>query len=146
MSENLRELFDKEYTADEVPERIRREYEVASCLKFTEERQVYLLRRKSTAERYILKCGSGKGGDFLRNEYEIMSEIFNTAPGFSSMLKPVDYFSENDVHYYIREYAEGKTLAAYIERNGALSVKETKRVISELCDNKPQYNYVSYRL
>ncbi len=113
-----------------LPKVITDKYDVLSCLKESSVRQVYLIQNRESGERAVLKCGSGENGDLLFQEYSIA----NTLSGRCDMLlKSIDYFFEEHTHYYIREYAEGCSLAELVRQNGAFPEKECRRITAELC-------------
>lgn len=131
---NINEIFNEKYNASyALPEKITLEYEVVSCLKYTEERQVYLITEKDTKQRLILKCGTGKSGELLRREYDIISELKARNVECSMLLMPIDYFRIENTHYYIREYAEGKTLASRVEKGINFTEKDSFDIIAQLC-------------
>ncbi len=114
-----------------IPKFITDRYTVLSCMKANSHRRVYLLRDISSGEKVVLKCGKGSNGDLLFQEYSIAQEL----DGKCAMLPQCkEYFFEGDTHYYIREYAEGKTAAELISEQGALPEKECRRITAALCE------------
>lgn len=115
-----------------VPERILKEYDIITCLKHTEERSVYLLKRITDGTHILLKCGKGKSRLLLENEYKIMCSLLKEKDcGF--VIKPIDYFTENDCSYYLREYVKGSTLEMIVEMGNVFSEKEALSITSVLC-------------
>lgn len=133
MSENINSIFEQKYCYEPQHERIAAEYDTLSCLKFTEVRQVYLLQHKESGKKAILKCGCGQSGELLHNEYKTVRELCEVGIECGSLPKAIDYFYEDGMHYYIREYAEGRTLASCVEKSGVFSTKDACRVVGELC-------------
>ena len=71
MPEKAREQFEKLYQQDFVlPDALKTEYEVLSCIKYTEQKQLYLLFQQSTGTKVVLKHGCGMYRDILREEAE----------------------------------------------------------------------------
>lgn len=128
------EEFEKIYENDNVlPERLAGEYTIVSCLKYTDERRVYIISDKA-GKKYILKVGEGGNADRLENEYRIVSYIrkaddTDAFPGAVSLLR------EDDRAYYIREFAEGITLRDRIEKYGTYSGKEACAAAYLICEN-----------
>lgn len=125
--------MDKQASANEfmIPKSITDKYIVLSCLKANSHRKVYLLKDKKSGEKAVLKCGKGRNGDLLFQEYNISSFLY----GKCDMLpRCKEYFFEGNTHYYLREYAEGKTVSEIITEKGALPEKECRRIIAALCD------------
>lgn len=128
----LQSRFEEIYVpADDLPRRITDRYTVVSCLKYSDERRIYLLLDKTTLEKMILKCGSGENGCLLEHEYSILSELnISFRDGLPQV---VEYFCENDMHYYIRNYIEGVTLDALMDIRGVMSPSEACAAVSEIC-------------
>ena len=113
MNDELNEKFDESYSPPKgFPSRILDKYKPFSCLKYSENRRVYLFRDKATEEKVIVKCGEGKNGELLKREYDILSAA---DPQTAQLLPaPIDYFCEGDVHYYVREYIDGLTRDEFV--------------------------------
>ncbi len=135
MTNDIVGFFSEQYEAPTfLHEKITAEYKILSCLKHTDERQVYLLSRLCDNNKFILKCGTGINGELLRREYDIVSKLTGKEKEFSAMPKPVDYFHSDGKHFYIRQYAEGKTLASMIEKGVQFSEKEICRIMGLICE------------
>ncbi len=135
MTNNMFGILSEQYEAPVfLHEKISENYKILSCLKHTEERQVYLLCRLSDNENFILKCGTGMNGELLKREFDIVGKLRKKENEFSAILKPVDYFYDNGRHFYIREYAEGRTLASMIEKGVRFSEKEICRIMALICE------------
>lgn len=115
-----------------VPERILKKYDIITCLKHTEERSVYLLKRISDGAHILLKCGKGKSRLLLENEYNIVCSLLKEK-NCDFVIKPIDYFTENDSSYYLREYVKGSTLEMIVEMGNIFSKKEALSIASVLC-------------
>ena len=126
------EEFANTYKNDfRLPERISGTYSVFSCLKYTEDRQVFLLIGKDK-RKYILKTGTGENTDRLENEYRIAAYI-NGECGSDEFPRNVQFFREGKNAYYIREYIEGTTLRDKIEKEGPYSEKAALSAAYSIC-------------
>ena len=135
MTNNIVGFFSEQYEAPTfLHEKISAEYKILSCLKHTDERQVYLLSRLSDNNKFILKCGTGINGELLKREYDIVDKLTRKEKEFNAIPKPVDYFLSDGKHFYIRHYAEGKTLASMIEKGTQFSEKEICRIVGLICE------------
>ncbi|MBQ7834810.1 MAG: protein kinase [Ruminiclostridium sp.] len=131
---NINEIFNEKYSSSHtLPDKITLKYNIVSCLKYTEERHVYLITEKETGRKLILKCGTGKSGELLLREYNIISELMANGAECNMLLLPVEYFCIENTHYYIREYAEGKTLASRVEKGVNFNEKDSFDIIAQLC-------------
>lgn len=115
-----------------VPERILQRYDIITCLKYTEERSVYLLKRISDGAHILLKCGKGKSRLLLENEYNIVCSLLKEK-ACDFVIKPIEFFTENDSSYYLREYVKGSTLEMIVEMGNVFSEKEAVSITSVLC-------------
>ncbi len=130
---DINQSFMEEYAFFEaVPERITQKYDVITCLKHTEERSVYLLKRISDGAHILLKYGKGKSGFLLENEYNIVCNLLKEED-CDFVIKPIDFFKENDCSYYLREYIKGSTLEMMVEMGNVFSEKEAASITLVLC-------------
>lgn len=116
----------------DIPERILKKYDIITCLKHTEERSVYLLKRISDGAHVLLKCGKGKSRLLLENEYNIVCNLLKEKD-CDFVIKPIDYFEDNGYSYYLREYVKGSTLEMIVEMGSVFSEKEAVSITSVLC-------------
>lgn len=106
MKEELYSEFEKIYQpVFSVPAQIEKEYDMVSCVKYTTERQIYLLKNKKYQNKVILKCGQGIQKRLLTEEYHILEQL-----GGKPFPAPVLFVEEDSCVYFLREYIEGKTL------------------------------------
>ncbi|MCM1287998.1 MAG: protein kinase [Clostridium sp.] len=126
--DEAKRMMEKLYQTDELPEKLRQDYKMMSCLRFGESRQVYLLEQKDTKHKLILKCESGKNADILKGEYKTLKDI-------NESFAPKVYmcFSEENRTYLLREYIDGETIEQHIERQGTYDKKEALLVMLEIC-------------
>lgn len=121
----------------QLPGALASQYEIRSCLKYSEQTATYLLRKKETDRLYLLKTASDPVlADLLINENNILhfihegeeNRITGAFPSPVSLAcyladgTPVDIDSEHDPEqtgtlYYVRTYIEGKTLEELCEMN-----------------------------
>ena len=67
MVEKAREQFEQLYQTELIlPDGLKSEYKIVSCLKYKDQKQVYLLCRKGTGKRTVLKYGAGMYREILR--------------------------------------------------------------------------------
>lgn len=128
--ESVKMQFDREYQCKEkLPERLADEYDLFSCLKYSKERQVYLLISLKTGEKRILKCAGEKRTELLRDEYRILKEL--NAEYFP---KPFLFFEEEGKAYLLREYVEGRTLLEISEERELFAEREAAAVVEQVCE------------
>ena len=117
----------EDFTYDDknsIPCLISKDYHQISCLKYTKEKQVYVVEHMQTGEKYILKCALNEGAKFLETEYEfLLKHEFDFLP------KVVWGKQIENGFYMIRQYFKGETLESYVEKRGCLLVKEALPVI-----------------
>lgn len=129
MIEKVKEQFEKLYCMDmDLPENLQEEYEMLSCLKHTEQKQVYVLRQKQTERKAVLKCGYGMYREILREEAKRLEQI--SGAGFPKLLT---WLEQSDACFLIREYVEGETLQELMEKEEPLSVQEALDAVIQVC-------------
>lgn len=129
MIEKVREQFDKMYqTKLQLPEKLEKEYEVISCLKHTEQKQVYLLRQKATGKKVVLKCGLGMYQVILKEECGLLMQMRGN--GFP---KVVAWEEQEDMYFLVREYVEGDTLKELMEKEETLTRREALEMTAQVC-------------
>ncbi len=119
-----------EFTYDDenfIPDEICEKYCRISCLKYTTEKQVYVIKDKLSGDKQILKCASGEGALFLETEYNFLKEY-----DFEFLAKSVWGKQIGDTFYLIREYFEGETLESYVEKRGCLEISEALSIIENI--------------
>lgn len=112
-----------------IPHIISQNYRQISCLKYTKEKQVYVVEDRKTGDKYILKCALNDGAKFLETEYKFLLES-----DFDFLPIVVSGEQIGDGFYMIRKYFKGETLESYVEKQGCLSVKEALYVIEKIGD------------
>lgn len=127
---NFEEKLSKLYTEPELPAELSEKYEIKSCLKYNDEKQVYLLKDKEDNKEYILKCACNQYYSMIHKEYEMLQK----ASKLINCPKPVSFISNEGTCFLIKEYIEGKTLKERVEEN-VLSDRKIIDIISKLSDD-----------
>jgi len=129
MIEKAREQFEKLYQQDFVlPDALKTEYEVLSCIKYTEQKQLYLLFHKGTGTKVVLKHGSGMYRDILREEAKRLEQM--AGEGFPKLIA---WQEQQEESYLVREYVEGDTLQELMEKEEPLSQQEAMEAALQVC-------------
>ena len=121
--ERLKEI----YTEPELPAVLSDTYDIVSCLKHSDERQVFLIKEKNDNKKYILKCAGKKYSSLLHKEYDLLQK----AAKLIKCPEPVSFIENENNSFLIKEYIDGKTLKERVEDN-VLSDQEIIDVISGL--------------
>lgn len=117
------------YQEDSLPERLAEDYQIVSCLKYSEEKQVYLLRNKKSQQLFILKCRHGAHADFLKREYDLLCQMQG-----GQVPNAFDYFYKNRTAYLVREYIKGHTIEELIEKKGVYEKKQAVQAMLTVCE------------
>ena len=129
MLDKTREKFEKLYQPEfNLPETLRQEYELLSCIKYTEQKQIYLLLQKNSGTKAVLKCGFGMYREILREEAKRLEQI-NDA-GFPKLLT---WEEQSDAGFLVREYVEGDTLQELMEKEDPLSQQDAIEAGIQVC-------------
>ena len=129
MIEKVKKQFDKLYQPKlDLPENLQREYEVLSCIKHTEQKQIYVLRQKQTERKAVLKCGFGMYREILKEEAKRLEQMDGT--GFPKLMA---WEEKEGACFLVREYVEGDTLQELMERENCLSGQEALEAIQQVC-------------
>ena len=126
------EDFEKIYKNDcKLPKKISDAYSVFSCLKYYDERQVYIVK-DTQGKKYVLKIGTDDNSLRIENEYRIASMIGESGinDGFP---RPVMFFHEDGHTYYIREYIAGVTLRDQIDKKCVLPEQQVCLIAGNIC-------------
>lgn len=124
---NFEERLNEIYTMPELPDELSEKYAIKSCLKYNDEKQVYLIKSKEDNKEYILKCAHNKYSELIHKEYEMLKKATNLI----NCPKPVSYITNNNVCFFIKEYVDGKTIKERVEDN-VLSDQEIIDIILKL--------------
>lgn len=102
-----------------LPEQLSSNYQILSCLKYSEQSATYLVKQISSGKTALLKTtGDFLFAETLINEKNILDFIRQQehpiAAGFPYNLAVIQ---TQDTYYYVRSYIEGKTLEELCESN-----------------------------
>lgn len=128
MEKELKKRFEEIYSKEwEIPGNLQEHYQILSCLKYTKERQVYLIEERDGSQKKILKCGKSTQAELLKEEYRYLQEMS------ASFFPKVDFQGEEKgFFYFVREYIEGKTLYELINEKETLEEQEAAKIILEI--------------
>ena len=129
MFEKTREQFDRLYRPElHLPEVLDKEYDVLSCIKHTEQKQVYLLREKRTEKKAVLKRGLGMYREILKEEAKRLVQM--NGAGFPKLLT---WEEQPNASFLVREYVEGETLQELMEKEVPLAGQEALEAAIQVC-------------
>lgn len=129
MIEKVKAQFEKLYqTTLVLPENLEEKYELLSCIKHTEQKQVYLLLTKSGGSKAILKCGFGMYREILKEEAKRLVQM--NGDGFPKLLFWED---SEETCFLVREYVEGDTLQELMEKEEPLGRQEALEAAIQVC-------------
>ncbi len=129
MIEKVKAQFEKLYqTTLVLPENLEEKYELLSCIKHTEQKQVYLLLPKSGGSKAILKCGFGMYREILKEEAKRLVQM--NGDGFPKLLFWED---SEETCFLVREYVEGATLQELMEKEEPLGRQEALEAAIQVC-------------
>lgn len=129
MEKEIYSQFEKVYEpVFSVPAQIEKDYDLVSCLKYSTERQVYLLKKREDQSKVILKCGKGIQKRLLEEEYHILEQL-----GGKPFPALVLLVWEEPFVYSLREYIEGKTLLELSEGKN-LTESEIAECAQKICE------------
>jgi len=121
--------FEKIYQPDfSLPAQIAEDYEILSYLKYSQERQVYLLEHKNKKTKVILKCGTGIQKRLLEKEYGMLEELEG-----KPFPLPVLFIRDETWVYSLRQYIEGRTLRELCEGK-TMTEAEASETIQKICE------------
>ncbi len=127
----LREYQNSTKIEINLPEDIGRRYTVDACLKSTEGKQVYLVRRNKDGKKCILKFLASTSKENTEEEYLLSQQLHH--PG---LVAAMEYVKDSQGSYLIREYIDGCTVAELVEMTtqGRLTDRETVTIAIQLCE------------
>lgn len=114
-----------------LPERISGQYTLLSCIKHSQNKEIYLLSDKQE-HFYILKKEKNNGTARIRREHQIF-EMLNASDEPAPIPKCIDYWEDADWCFLLRTYIEGDSLAAYADRHPSLSSREIIDLSLAIC-------------
>lgn len=124
--EQFQQLYHQELM---LPDKLANEYETVSCIKHTGQKQIYLLLRKNTGTKVVLKCGREMYRDILREEAKRLEQM--EGAGFPKLLAMEE---AEEVCFLVREYVEGDTLQELMEQEITLTAQEALEAAIQVCE------------
>lgn len=152
--EFTRKYNEEQLNRETLPERLQGRFEFLACIHVSETHASFLLCKKETGERYLLKRGTlGQKGSLsieqrqqtrLRREsgQEYRGRAYRAA-GQMQQAQPSNakqkfgeemYWTEGGKEYLLRRYIEGQNLEEYLERNPVLGKQEVLDIAMQICD------------
>lgn len=120
--------FNSVYVQPTLPADLAERYRIVSCLKYTDQKQVYLIEDIAAENKYTMKCAYGSFASLLKKERSVLE----TTGSVISCPRVIEFAEEAEYSYIIREYISGETIVDIVER-GELSEKETFDITKKVC-------------
>lgn len=121
----------KEQAAQKLPVFLQDGYSVLSCYYAQEEKSCYLLQKKETKEKYIVKCRKEREDrDSLQKEYE---ELGRLAERYPNLYQRAALHKADGYVYLLRTYIEGKNLEEYVAEDPYLRPERQLEILEEIC-------------
>lgn len=120
--------FNSVYVQPTLPADLAERYRIVSCLKYTDQKQIYLIEDIAAENKYIMKCAYGSFASLLKKERSVLE----MAGSVISCPRIIEFAEEAEYSYIIREYISGETIVDIVER-GELSEKEAFDITSKVC-------------
>ncbi|NLV59698.1 MAG: protein kinase [Clostridiales bacterium] len=128
VSELAKEWKETQLDSRVLPARLQDEYQFESCLKYTQEQQVYKLLRINDHTPFLLKVAQDEAAPILKTEYRFLFEL-----DFPFLPNTMDCFEEVGRVYLLREYLSGETLYELVENQGALPSDKAVLLTLSVC-------------
>lgn len=120
-----------EQAAQKLPVFLQDGYAVLSCYYEQEEKSCYLLQKKETKEKYIVKCRKEREDrDSLQKEYE---ELGRLAERYPNLYQRAALHKADGYVYLLRTYIEGKNLEEYVAEDPYLRPERQLEILEEIC-------------
>ncbi|MBU5430263.1 protein kinase [Kineothrix sp. MSJ-39] len=120
-----------EQAAQKLPVFLQDGYSVLSCYYAQEEKSCYLLQKKETQEKYIVKCRKEREDrDSLQKEYE---ELGRLAERYPNLYQRATLHKADGYVYLLRAYMEGKNLEEYVAEDPYLKPERQLEILEEIC-------------
>ena len=104
------DYYKKQSNVNKIPAMIANKYKMVACLKWTKERQVYLIEGKTDGKRYILKCSLGHSLEKAEEEYKLHDSLTH-----KGLVSAVEFVKDEDQACFVRDYIEGDTITELVE-------------------------------
>lgn len=128
--ELIRKYHGEQLKGEALPESLGAQFELLACIHVTETHVSFLLLKKDTSEKYLLKRGEAGQIGSLGVEQEQLERI----GGLSGQCDlKLTYWVEDGKEYLLRKYIEGQNLEEYLERHPDLEVTEILDIAIQIC-------------
>lgn len=123
--------YRKEQLKEEMlPEELDSHFELLACIHVTEMHASFLLLKKETGEKYLLKRSVAGQMGSLGIEKEQLERIGKLARQSELDLT---YWVEDGKEYLLRRYIEGQNLEEYLERHPVPEIMEVMDIAIQIC-------------
>lgn len=127
--EEFNEFYSRQLTLQNIPQNIAERFEIISCIKSTDTKEIYIVSSISSGKKYILKRTPKQGCMAGKNERDLLNAIDHPS------IPEVYFWYEDEVHsYLVREYFEGISLDAMVSRDGTLPERDILAIFPQVCD------------
>lgn len=129
--EFIQKYCEEQLNEETLPKRLEGRFELLACIHVTETHASFLVRRKGTGEKYLLKRGNINQTGSLSVEQMQQARLDKAAeqPGLEAV-----YWTEEDKEYLLRRYIDGQNLEEYMERKVVLKKQEALGIAIQICD------------
>lgn len=124
-----KERLEQAVTNANMPSELSERFDFIHCLKITDEKEVYLLQRKSDKVKAILRITKNYPQEDAAFEATLLKTLNH--PGIPKVLAS---YEQKERHFIVREYFEGETLAESIQKNGSMTPTEIRAFVPKICD------------
>ncbi len=111
-----------------IPDAIRAEYEVLSCLKPGTDRQVFLVRSRHSGADFVLKLAPLSQLDRFAREHDTLLRLHDGA-----FPHPVACFAHGANACFLREHVPGRSLAECVEDDEPFSEGRAAEIARKVC-------------
>jgi len=126
------QFLDEAVVQDEMPDWIDQTYQFESCLKYRDDKQVYLVSDRRNGVSAILRVMTTIDARDNRpkrdQEYAILSTL-----DFPGIPKVFGSFVDDERSFMVREYFPGRPLDALLTQQGSLDISGTIEITLQLC-------------
>jgi len=103
-----------------------KEYEIINTISVKHDRSIHIIKKNDV--KYILKIKTAQNDNiFEKHICFILSQRYH-----ENVIKFIDYIQEENFHYSIYEYFEGKNLCSYIKKNKNITDTQLKNIIIQI--------------
>lgn len=128
--EEFKRLYEDSVKSLKLPKKLQKDYRIIDCFKESDIKNVYLLEA-TDGKRAVLKVYKAEYASLLENEYHSM-ELLGTIQN-CPVPKAIDYWTDENYAFFLREYIAGNSLLAMYESGYFESDKAVIQMSIELC-------------